>query len=50
MCCAGGRVPDDASVDLAARRLAAGRRAPGGAADLSVYDGLVREGALPDAG
>ena len=50
MCCAGGRVPDDASVDLAARRVAAGRALPGGAADLSVYDGLVREGALPDAG
>ncbi|SFX65089.1 IS21 family transposase [Olsenella sp. kh2p3] len=49
MCCAGGRVPDDASVDLAARRIAAGRGAPGGAADLSVYDGLLREGEVPDA-
>ena len=49
MCCSGGRVPDDASVDLAARRIAAGRGAPGGAADLSVYDGLLREGEVPDA-
>ena len=50
LCCAGGRVPDDASVDLAARRAAAGRAAPGGAADLSVYDGLIGEGAVRDAG
>jgi len=50
LACAGGRVPDDASVDLAARRISSGRACPGGAADLSVYDALIGEGAVRDAG
>lgn len=40
-----GRVPGDAEVDMAARRIAAGEPGRGGA-DLSVYDGLVRGEAL----
>lgn len=44
---ASGRVPDDASCDLLARR-AAGSSGPGGRADLSVYD-LLAEGAVRDA-
>lgn len=44
---ASGRVPDDASCDMLARR-AAGSSGPGGRADLSVYD-LLAEGAVRDA-
>ena len=40
-----GRVPGDAEVDMAARRIAAGEPGRGGA-DLSVYDGRVRGEAL----
>ena len=40
----GGRVPDDATVDVLARRIAAGEGGRGGA-DLSVYDALARRGA-----
>lgn len=39
----GGRVPDDATVDVLARRIAGG----GGGADLSVYDGFLK-GAVAD--
>lgn len=39
----GGRVPDDATVDVPARRIAGG----GGGADLSVYDGFLK-GAVAD--
>ena len=42
----GGRVPDDASVDVLARRIAAGGSEAGGA-DLSVYDGFLK-GAAAD--
>lgn len=44
---ASGRVPDDASCDLLARRVADGAAERGGA-DLAVYD-LLAEGALRDA-
>ena len=40
----GGRVPDDASCDMLARRVAAGER-DGGGVDLTAYDRLVGEGA-----
>ena len=40
----GGRVPDDATVDVLARRIAAGGPAAEGGADLSVYDGFLRGG------
>lgn len=40
----GGRVPDDATVDVLARRIAAGGPAAKGGADLAVYDGFLREG------
>ena len=40
----GGRIPDDATVDVLARRMAAGAPAVEGAANLSVYDGFLREG------
>lgn len=36
----GGRVPDDATVDVPARRIAGGGGA--GGADLSVYDGFPK--------
>ena len=42
----GGRVPDDATVDVLARRIASGEAAAGGA-DLSVYDGFLK-GAVAD--
>lgn len=44
----GGRVPDDATVDVLARRIAGG--AGGGATgpDLTVYDGFLK-GAVADA-
>lgn len=38
----GGRVPDDATVDVLARRIAAGEGVGAGGADLSVYDALAR--------
>ena len=38
----GGRVPDDASCDVLARRVAAGER-DGGGVDLTAYDRLVGE-------
>ena len=41
----GGRVPDDATVDVLARRIAGGGGA--GGADLSVYDGFLK-GAVAD--
>lgn len=41
---AGGRVPDDASCDALARRVAAGGPEPG-QADLAVYDGFLGEAA-----
>ena len=40
----GGRIPDDATVDVLARRMAAGGPAAEGGADLSVYDGFLRGG------
>lgn len=40
----GGRVPDDATVDVLARRMAAGGPAASGGADLSVYDGFLKGG------
>ncbi len=40
----GGRVPDDATVDVLARRIAAGGPAAKGGADLAVYDGFLRGG------
>ena len=43
-----GRVPDDASCNLLARRIAGGGGQAGGA-DLAVYD-LISEGATRDAG
>lgn len=42
----GGRVPDDATVDVLARRIAGGGGGAGGA-DLSVYDGSLK-GAVAD--
>ena len=42
----GGRVPDDATVDVLARRIAGGGCGAGGA-DLSVYDGFLK-GAVAD--
>lgn len=45
----GGRVPDDATVDVLARRIASGGGSEGGC-DLAVYDGFVRKGAVVDAG
>ena len=41
----GGRVPDDATVDVLARRIAAGGAEAAGGADLGVYDGFLRGGA-----
>ena len=41
----GGRAPDDATVDVLARRIAAGGRGHEGGADLSVYDGFLGGGA-----
>ncbi len=46
---AAGRVPDDASVDVLARRAAAGRRVAAGGPDLAVYDGFLGKGASADA-
>ena len=43
-----GRVPDDATVDVLARRIAAGGPASEGGCDLAVYDGFLR-GAAGDA-
>ena len=40
----GGRVPDDATVDVLARRIAAGGPEAAGGADLSVYDTFLRGG------
>lgn len=40
----GGRIPDDATVDVLARRMAAGAPAAEGGADLSVYDGFLKGG------
>lgn len=40
----GGRVPDDATVDVLARRIASGAIGESGGADLSVYDGFLRGG------
>lgn len=45
----GGRVPDDASVDVLARRLAGGVGGPDGHADLLVYDGFLSRGGEADA-
>ncbi len=42
---AGGRTPDDATVDVLARRIAAGGAEAGGGCDLAVYDGFLREAA-----
>ena len=39
-----GRVPDDATVDVLARRIAAGEGGGGGGADLSACDGFLRGG------
>lgn len=44
-----GRVPDDASCDVLARRIAAGAGG-GGSASLSVYDAFMGEGAVGVAG
>ena len=40
---------DDASVDVLARRAAAGRRVAAGGPDLAVYDGFLGKGASADA-
>lgn len=40
----GGRGPDDATVDVLARRVAAGGAGFTGGADLSVYDRFLRNG------
>lgn len=40
----GGRVPDDATVDVLARRIAAGGPEAEGGADLGVYDGFLKGG------
>ena len=40
----GGRVPDDATVDVLARRIAAGGPEASGGADLGVYDAFLRGG------
>lgn len=40
----GGRVPDDATVDVLARRIAAGGASAAGRADLGVYDAFLRGG------
>lgn len=40
----GGRIPDDATVDVPARRIAAGGPGFAGGADLTVYDGFLRGG------
>ena len=43
----GGRVPDDATVDALARRMAAGGAAAAGGADLAVCGGFLK-GAVAD--
>lgn len=43
----GGRVPDDATVDVLARRMAAGGGDAPGGPDLGVYDGFLK-GAAAD--
>lgn len=43
----GGRVPDDATVDVLARRIAAGGPEAEGGADLGVYDGFLKGGRAP---
>jgi len=43
----GGRIPDDATVDALARRIAAGGPASEGGCDLAVYDGFLK-GAVAD--
>ena len=43
----GGRIPDDATVDVLARRIAAGGPASEGGCDLAVYDGFLK-GAVAD--
>lgn len=43
---AGGRVPDKASRDMLARRIAAGGEEGAAGPDLSVYDGLLGRGAV----
>ena len=45
----GGRVPDDASVDVLARRIAGGEGEGDGHADLLVYDGFLSRGGEADA-
>ena len=40
--CSRGTLPDAASVDMVARRMVVGR-ADAGVADLTVYDGFLRE-------
>lgn len=40
----GGRLPDDATVDVLARRIASGALGEAGGADLAVYDGFLRGG------
>ena len=40
----GGRLPDDATVDALARRIASGALGEAGGADLAVYDGFLRGG------
>ena len=42
-----GFFPDDATVDVLARRIAAGGAAAAGGADLAVYDGFLK-GAVAD--
>ena len=43
---AGGRVPDEASCDMLARRIAAGGEEGSAGPDLSVYDGFLGRGAV----
>ena len=42
-------MPDEASCDMLARRVAAGTPSPSGCADLLVYDGFLGREAKSDA-
>jgi hypothetical protein len=46
----GGRVPDEASCDMLARRIAQGRLSDGAGPDLAIYDGFIAREAVWDGG